>query len=317
MNEQEQRGVLSICILAAWADGSQSEAERSQIHRIAEGFSQADTELALAYQEVLAQRAVLADVAKTLQSAESKALAYEMAVCVCHADGELVDGEAQFLSRLRQELGLAAASTAGIDDQAQQLTRFEPAVLVPPRISEVPAPPTGSAPADAELDRTILNYAILNGALELLPQSLATMAIIPVQMKMVYQIGRRFGFELSRGHITDFLATIGLGLTSQVVEGFARKLLGNLTRQVGGRLLGGLASQATGSAVAFGATYALGQVAKRYYASGRTLTAAQLKDAFTSLLNDGNALRTRYRNEIFEKSRQINVADLVPLVRGT
>ena len=58
----------------------------------------------------------------------------------------------------------------------------------------------------------ILNYAILNGALELLPESLATMAIIPLQMKMVYRIGKTYGFELDRGHIKDFLATAGVGI---------------------------------------------------------------------------------------------------------
>ena len=74
----------------------------------------------------------------------------------------------------------------------------------------------------------ILNYSILNGALELLPQSLASMAIIPLQMKMVYRIGKSHGYELDRGHIKDFIATLGVGLTSQYVEQFGRKLVGGL-----------------------------------------------------------------------------------------
>ncbi|MCK7498350.1 MAG: hypothetical protein MZW92_52755 [Comamonadaceae bacterium] len=57
----------------------------------------------------------------------------------------------------------------------------------------------------------ILNYAILNGALELLPDSLASMAIIPLQMKMVYRIGKSYGYELDRGHVKDFLATARRG----------------------------------------------------------------------------------------------------------
>ena len=39
------------------------------------------------------------------------------------------------------------------------------------------------------IDSMMLKYVILNGALELLPQPIATMAIIPLQMKMVYRIG--------------------------------------------------------------------------------------------------------------------------------
>ena len=52
-------------------------------------------------------------------------------------------------------------------------------------------PPPAATPAtpavtvnEAELDKSILNYSILNGALELLPQSWASVAIIPLQVKM-------------------------------------------------------------------------------------------------------------------------------------
>jgi uncharacterized protein (DUF697 family)/tellurite resistance protein len=299
--------VLSICILAAQADGMQSESERSQIQRIADGFQKENPDLALAYQEILAQKRPINEIVQALQSQETRTLAYEMAVCVCHADGVLSESEKAFLSDLRQRLNLPPEATAPIESQASQLTRLDPAAI-PPRVIDVSSKET-------EVDGMILNCSILNGALELLPNSLATMAIIPLQMRMVYQVGRQYGFELDRGHIKDFLATVGVGLTSQVVEGFARKVVGNLTRQIAGRFLGGLASQATGSAVAFGATYALGQVAKRYYASGRTISPGQLKQVFTSLLSEGNALQARYSNQIVDKSRQINVAELLPLVR--
>ena len=92
----------------------------------------------------------------------------------------------------------------------------------------------------------ILNTSILNGALEIMPHTLATMAIVPLQMRMVYQIGKCYGYELDRGHVKDFLATVGIGLTSQVFEGFTRRLVGGLARGLAGGLLGGLAGQAAG-----------------------------------------------------------------------
>jgi len=150
-----------------------------------------------------------------------------------------------------------------------------------------------------------------------MPHTLATMAVVPVQIRMVYQIGKRFVFELDRGHIKDFLATVGVGLTSQVFEGFAAHLMGGLTRRVAGRLIGGLVGQAAGSAFAFATTYALGQLAKKYYSSGRTLTAAQLKEVFSSLLNEAQSLQGRYSGDIARKSQQLNVSQLLPLVRGT
>ena len=84
---------------------------------------------------------------------------------------------------------------------------------------------------NAELDQAILNAAILNGALELLPETLSTMAIIPLQMKLVYRIGKAHGYELDSGHVKDFLATVGVGLTSQYLEQAGRKLLGGLLGQ--------------------------------------------------------------------------------------
>jgi uncharacterized protein (DUF697 family) len=230
-----------------------------------------------------------------------------MAVCVCNADGTSSDSEKQFLQDLRGVLHLDASTADHIETQIEQLAQVPPTAL-PPVI-----PPAVAAPNN--IDQTILNCAILTGALELMPHSIATMAIIPVQIRMVYQIGLQYGCELSRRHIQDFLATVGIGLTAQVVEGFARRVAANLTRTIGGRFLGGMAGVAAGSAVAFGTTYALGQVAKQYYASGRTLSAAQLKQVFSSLLSEGNSLQQRYSNQIVERSHQISASDLLPLVK--
>jgi uncharacterized protein (DUF697 family) len=87
------------------------------------------------------------------------------------------------------------------------------------------------------------------------------------------------------------------------------------TRRVAGGLLGGLAGEAAGSAVAFATTYALGHVAQRYYSSGRTLTAAQLQDVFTGLLSNARSMQGQYSGQILQQSRQVNVPDLLRLVR--
>jgi len=212
----------------------------------------------------------------------------------------------QFLADLRQALQLDSAT---VDDHHQTAQ-----ALVQQPLS-APAPPVQDSAREAELDRLILNSAILNGALEIAPHTLATMAIIPLQMRMVYRIGKLYGFELDRGHIKDFLATVGIGLTSQVFEGFTSRLIGGFTRQLAGGLLGGLAGQAAGSAFGFATTYALGQVARRYYSSGRTMDSAQLKEVFSSMLAEARNLQGRYSGDIAQRSRQVNVSQLLPLVR--
>jgi hypothetical protein len=100
-----------------------------------------------------------------------------------------------------------------------------------------------------------------------------------------------------------------------VVEGFARQLIGGFARGLTGGFLGGLMGQVAGSALAFASTYALGEVARKYYASGRTLSTGQLKDVFTTMLANGRSLQGRYSGDILQRSRQVNVSELLPLAR--
>ena len=74
--------------------------------------------------------------------------------------------------------------------------------------------------------------------------------------------------------------------------------------------------QMTSSAFSFATTYALGQMAKRYYASGRTLSGAQLKGMFDGLMGEAKTLQSRYLPAIQERSRNINMSEILPLVRG-
>jgi uncharacterized protein (DUF697 family)/tellurite resistance protein len=306
MDPQEHRAIIGLCVLAAFADGAQSDDERARIEQIVKGFSGEGLDATSVYQDVLGGKFTLATAASQLQTPSARALGYEMAVGVCHADGEANEPEKKFLSDLHQALRLDASTTADHLQTAQ-------ALAAPPPIAS--APPIQNADREGELDRTILNAAIMNGALEIMPHTLATMAIIPLQMRLVYKIGKAYGYELDRGHIKDFLATVGVGLTSQVFEGFTRQLIGGLTRRFAGGLLGGLVGEATGSAFAFASTYAIGQVARRYYASGRTLSAAQMKDVFSTMLADGRSMQGRYSGDIMQRSRQVSLSELLPLVK--
>lgn len=327
MNEHEQKAILTICLMAAFADGTKDDREREQIRRIAEGLGEeTQVNIASLYQDVLLKRRTLEDAVGDLVTPEARQLAYEMAVCVCDADGVHSEAETAFLERLRSALGLDvqasttfAAEAAAIAGSSLE-TDSEPAPQIPPVSTVPPVPPVSGRPEERvnvpELDKMILNTAILNGALELLPQSLSSMAILPLQMKMVYKVGKAYGFELDRGHIKDFAATLGIGLTGQYVEQMGRKLLGGILGKLGGGLMGGLGSAATGSAFSFATTYALGQVAKEYYASGRTISMNQLKQIFASLLEKGKAMQSNYAGEIQQRAGTVDTRQIAGLIRG-
>ena len=315
MSDQERQAIMTLAIMSAFADDRNDAAERAEVKRVADSLSQgSEINVAALYQEVLLKRATLDSAVSALASPDTRRLAYELSVGVCNADGALSDGERTFLYALETRLGFDHAETASAHAFAEQSEALAvaPLVTVPP-IPQAPAP----AAAVPDHDAMILNYAILNGALELLPDSLATMAIIPLQMKMVYRIGKSYGYELDRGHIKDFLATAGIGMVSQYVEQIGVRLVGSLFGRRGlGGLLGSAAGQAVSSGFSFATTYALGRLAARYYAGGRTFSAQVLKDTYEGLLGEAKGVQQQYLPAIREKARTVNVAQVLQEVRA-
>lgn len=328
MTTEEIRATLTICLLASYADGDKHDREREQIRQVAQGLAQ-DQQINLPglYQEVLMRRVQLADVLPKLASSEARQLAYEMAVCVCEADGQTSAQEQAFLARLREALGQAptgfaaqadALAAAPLAASSAALPEMASANQAAPHPAAVDALPTASQRrpgtlSAADMDRKILNAAMLNGAIELLPENLSTLAIIPLQMRLVYQVGQSYGYELDSGHIKDLLATLGVGLTSQYLEQAGRKLLSGL---LGKGILGGLGRQAVSSGMSFAATYALGHVANQYYAGGRTLSTQMLRDAYQHVMADGHQLQTQYLPQMQEMARGLNTARIMQMVRG-
>lgn len=314
MSEQENRSILTISLMASFADGAKDERERDEIRRIAEGLGNAGVDVARLYQDVLLQRASLDDAVAALTTPQTRQLAYEMAVCVCDADGVQSEAERSFLADLARRLELDPASSRDYSERAEAIASAPLGAAAAPAQDAAPERP--SSMSAAEMDKAILNASILNGALELLPESLATMAIIPLQMKLVYRIGQSYGYDLDRGHVKDFLATAGVGLTSQYIEQAGRKLLGGLLGVIGGGLFGGLGRQAVSSGMSFASTYALGHVAQRYYAGGRVLSTQMLREAFEQMLGEAKGLQTNYLPQMQEQARSLNPAKIVQMVRG-
>ena len=324
--------ILSIAILAAFADGAKDERERAEVRRIAESLAgeSGASGLAARYQDVLMKRVTLSALAAQLDSPELRNLAYEMAVCVCDADGRQSEAERRFLAELGAALGLGAGEVAELAQTPDALaeftqpaaagwvTRESPAPSLASAAAEVEAPtPVQPAAAAAELDRTVLNHAVLAGALELLPQSWASMAIIPLQLKLVHRVGELHGVSLDQGHIKEFLAAAGVGLASQYLEQVGRKLIGGLLGKAAGKWMGGLGRTATSMAFSFATTYALGQVARQYYAGGRRLSTEQLRQTFQQLLGPAKDLQTRYIPQIETTARGLDAQRVMAMLKGS
>jgi uncharacterized protein (DUF697 family) len=320
---------------AAMADGDKSQAERDFVRDLSLQLDEQGgaKQLAQAVQAALLGRLSAQQAAAQLQDPMHRQLAYEWATAVCHADGLCSPAEAAFLQRLKTDLQMGkseaepeatthtqALARAAYAEEAAAPLHAPAAVAAQPSAPTAPtalaAAPAAPAVDNADIDRSILNYAILNGALELLPQSWASMAIIPLQIKMVYRMGQAHGVSLDQGHIKEFIAAAGVGLTSQYIEEFGRKLLGGLLGKAGGKLLGGIGSQATGMAFSFASTYALGHLAKRYYAGGRVMSTDLLRQTYKGLLSSGKTLQQQHLGDIRARASTLDAGEVMRMVRG-
>ena len=311
MTSEQTKAVLTVALMAAFADGLKDDRERERIKELAARLPAEGIDLPALYQEVLLGTPDIAAVARPL--ADDRALAqfaYEMAVGVVDSDGAHTGAEGAFLDRLAQALRLPAPEAKAYVEQADAIAAV-PGVPV-----SVPAAPVAPASAvdSAALDKQIVDASITTAALELLPESLASMAILPLQVRLVYRIGKAHGYELDQGHIKEFIAALGVGLTGQYLEQFGRKLLGGLLGSVLGGMGRTIGRQAASSGMAFASTWALGQAAKQYYGSGRKLDMDKLKAAFSPLVQQGQSMMQQYGPQISERARSINVRSLPQLI---
>ena len=311
MTTEQTRAVLTIALMAAFADGLKDDRERTRIRELAARLPGDGIDLPALYQDVLLGKPELADVARPLAGDAAVAqFAYEMAVGVVDSDGAHTAAEGAFLEKLAAALGLPAAPAKAFVEQADAIA----AVPGVPAVAPAPSPaPVGNVDV-AQLDRQIVDASITNAALELLPESLASLAILPLQVRLVYRIGKAYGYELDQGHIKEFIAALGVGLTGQYLEQFGRRLLGGLLGGVLGGMGRTIGRQAASSGMAFASTWALGQVAKQYYASGRKLDMQKLKTAFSPLVEQGQAMIQQYGPQIAERAKSINVNSLPQLI---
>lgn len=291
MNSTDRAPLIAIAMLAARADGRTESAEQAAVDAVVAKLGSPD--VSRLAEQVARGGLRAADLAGRLSDDEARHAAYDAALAICNADGPAVPAEQAFLEGLRQALGLGAEPAA------------EPAVEL-----HTGAPPAGP------LDDFILQQAILTGALEILPDRLANLAILPLQLRMVYQIGQRHGQRLDVNQVKDLAATLGLGAAAQGVEGVVMGLAGGLARGLLGGLVGGATRVAAGAAITFSATYALGHAADRYYAQGRRLSRDDLVALFERFKEDAKTIYPRVRSQIEDQAGSLDLRRLMGGLRG-
>jgi len=302
MKTTDHAPLIAIAMLAARADGAVDSAEQRAVDAVVARVGNPDvTRLA---QQVAAGTLRVADLASRLSDDEARRVAYEGALAIVNADGSANAAEQAFLDELRAALGLSGADIA-------DATRTASALADAP-VTEIHSgtPPLGS------VDEFILQQSILTGALEILPDRLANIAILPLQLRLVYQIGQRHGQKLDVNQVKDLAATLGLGAAAQSLEGVAMKLIGGFAGGLLGGMVGGASRIATGAVITFSTTYALGHVADQYYAQGRQLTTADLRELFARFQAEAKTIYPRVEDQIRGRSGSLSLQSLLQGLRG-
>ncbi|MGH7560925.1 MAG: TerB family tellurite resistance protein [Gemmatimonadales bacterium] len=326
MRDQDRDAIVTICLLAARVDGGRSPEEQEQFEQVMEDLGV--TDMPALFARLRTATVDAGEAARSISTAHARRTAYEMAVSICYADGDLSEQERRFLEELRTHLGL------GTDPDLERMGRDARGLATAP----LPGPPLtlesggGSGPRpsqagipavtpDAAIDAMIRQHALLAGALELLPQTLATLAVIPVQLRLVHRIGADVGQKPDQQQVTVLLGALGVGAVTQVLDGVARKTLGGLGRGLLGRLFGGVAGGAagavTGMGLAFASTYALGHIAKQYYAQGGKLSREDLEALARRFRTEARELLPKVQDEIRAQSQRLDLDRLMATLKGT
>jgi uncharacterized protein (DUF697 family) len=178
-------------------------------------------------------------------------------------------------------------------------------------MNEPVAVTSGKPPSDSELDQLILKQAMITGAVELLPDRLANAVIIPLQLRLVYQIGQRYGQQLNADQVKDLLGALGIGAAAQAVEGVVRRLVRGVIRGLLGGAIGGAGGLVAGAAVSFASTYALGHAAQQYYAQGRRLSTADLRALFGRFQEEAKTMFPKLQDQIQAQAKSLNLKSLL------
>lgn len=314
MTPQDAETIIAIAALAAQADGQQDDVERTRITEMAAGLGLSDASASLAASMAAAvdRQAVITRLTETLSTPEARQSAYDTALSVCYADGWVNPSEAAFLTSLATALGVDAthanAAAAAVHDHANAGAAGANTNTA-----------SQSSAQTAALDSYILDQAMLSAALELLPDRLANIGILPLQLRLVQQIGERHGQQMDLNQVKDLAGVFGIGAAAQIMEKVVRNTLGGFAGILGrgtlGGLLGGLAGNAAGFAagasVTFATTYALGHAAEQYYAQGRSLSTADLKALFTRLQSDAATIFPKVEARVRELASSGNIGSLL------
>jgi len=306
MAATDRAGLLKLALMAACADPAPDASAQAQLRQVAEQLSMgAGENLALALRDILLGRTQIEQLAEPLRRPKVALIAYEMAVCICSADSVHSDPEHAFLERLRIALAMDVRTARSFERTADAVTGV-PLQADPGRVPLA----TGHPVDEGLLVRLVDDYAVLTAALAARAEPLALLATVPIDMKMLYRIGKYYGQELERGQVSAFMCAAGAEPVAQYVEACGQLIIAGAMDRPRARSL----SYDGVAAHRYARTSALGRLARLWCSEGEH-NDALLQERYTSWYAEAQQGYEARRTEVAERARQTAVNDLLTLVK--
>jgi uncharacterized protein (DUF697 family)/uncharacterized tellurite resistance protein B-like protein len=281
--ENEAMASLRVLVHVAKADGDLAPEERLSLENAFTGLQMpADVTPKSLLDEKIDFDAQL----RFFTSPESRESIYQSVLGMIHVDGTCTPEEQKRLDHIRTTLQISEEKTS----LARRILDEAKDTVLPSSIQPVNDP----ARRATEVKSDVTKYSVLSGVLGAFPVpgiAIATdLAVVAVQVKLVRDIGQRWGHKVDRKAAASLLGSLGLGTGARIAVSNLAKLV-----PVWGSMVGATAS--------FASTWALGQIANKYFESGMKADMASLKSDFKAAQAEGRLAYDSNKGLIESKSK--------------
>lgn len=274
---------LRVLVHVSRADGHIDPAERDALQPVFDHLELSTSEIEALLAEEDALRAALDAVTDPKVRRQVMLASY----AVARADEVVTEGERRVIEAIREEWGLEPQRLTPWEAIKESWRRdFAPSLLKP---IEDPVE------REQRIDRIVRSRAFGLAILGLVPGSIVAEGLTAfMQVRLVSSIGHYYG------HRSD----------SKIMRALFASLIGVIAANTAiftlVRLVPGWGS-AIGAAANFATTYALGEVAKRYFESGGKLDKEALKNAFREARRRGRELYSEEKKRVQASAERVRV----------
>ncbi len=276
-DQKRRKLLLQVVILACKADGVITNEESRNINALLSQISLQVDELEEIDRCWKGERE-LSILAEEIQKEGIEEEAFKEAVAILMIEG-MNHREHEFLISFAGFLNFTDEYCAKLVEEVRLEVEHAMAVNIEINSEEVSETDKRKEPSIEESDELILKYSVWGGAIGLTPVPFVGdfFVLAPMQIKMVHDIGKSYGYDLDQKSIQEFGAVLGVSFGLKLFSSAVRKFI---------PVLGSIAS----ALVSFSGTYAIGKTADTYFRRGRNVDNEELKKMYEKFKTDGEGL---------------------------